>query len=240
MGIASLSLALMAGILSTLSPCVLPLLPIVLGTAAAEHRLGPMALAAGLALSFTVIGLFVATIGFAIGFDGEFFRAVAAALLLAIGLVLAVPLLGEKLAVAAGPVGNWASTYLGGLSGEGLSGQFGLGVLLGAVWSPCVGPTLGAASLLASQGKQLGEVAVTMAVFGVGAALPLLVLGMLSREAMLRWRAKAMGMGRGLRRGLGLLLIVVAIAILSGLDKQIEAWLVAISPDWLTRLTTRY
>ena len=58
-----------------LSPCVLPLLPIVLGTAASEHRLGPVALAAGLALSFVVIGIFVATIGFAIGLDGDVFRA---------------------------------------------------------------------------------------------------------------------------------------------------------------------
>ncbi len=240
MGAGSLGLALIAGILSTLSPCVLPLLPIVLGTAAAEHRLGPLVLAIGLAISFTVIGLFVATIGFAAGFDTEFFRSLAAALLLAVGLVLAVPVLGEKFAVAAGPIASWASTRFGGMSGTGLSGQFGLGLLLGAVWTPCVGPTLGAASLLASQGKQLGEVAMTMAVFGVGAALPLLVLGMLSREAMLRWRSKAMGMGRGMRTILGLILIVVALAILSGLDKIIEAWLITISPDWLTRLTTRY
>lgn len=240
MGVGSLGLALLAGILSTLSPCVLPLLPIVLGTAASEHRLGPLALATGLALSFTVIGLFVATIGFAAGLDTEFFRMVAAALLLAVGLVLAVPVLGERFAVAAGPMGNWASGRLGGIAGTGLSGQFGLGLLLGAVWTPCVGPTLGAASLLAAQGKQLGEVAATMAVFGVGAALPLLVLGMLSREAMLRWRSKAMGMGRGMRTVLGLILIAVALAILSGLDKVLEAWLITVSPEWLTNLTIRY
>jgi len=73
MSAATLGLALLAGVLSVLSPCVLPLLPIVLGTAASQHRLGPAALAAGLALSFTAIGLFVATIGFAAGLDPEFF-----------------------------------------------------------------------------------------------------------------------------------------------------------------------
>jgi len=72
--IGTLGLAFLAGILSILSPCVLPLLPIVLGTAQAEHRLGPVALAAGLAVSFTAIGLFVATIGFAIGLDTDVFR----------------------------------------------------------------------------------------------------------------------------------------------------------------------
>ena len=64
MSVATLGLALLAGALSVLSPCVLPILPIVLGTAASAHLLGPLALAIGLALSFTVIGLFVATVGF--------------------------------------------------------------------------------------------------------------------------------------------------------------------------------
>ena len=55
----NVGLAFIAGVLSTLSPCVLPLLPIVLGTAVSEHRAGPVALAAGLALSFVTVGLFV-------------------------------------------------------------------------------------------------------------------------------------------------------------------------------------
>ena len=73
------ALALLAGIFSTLSPCVLPILPLVLGAAATEHRLAPVALAGGLAVSFTAIGLFVATIGFAVGLDTALFRGVAAA-----------------------------------------------------------------------------------------------------------------------------------------------------------------
>ena len=72
-----IGLALLAGILSTLSPCVLPLIPIVLGAALGRHRFGPVALAAGLALSFVAIGLFVATIGFAAGLGQEVFRAAA-------------------------------------------------------------------------------------------------------------------------------------------------------------------
>ena len=81
MSAAALGLSFAAGALSTLSPCVLPLLPIVLASAASEHRLAPAALAAGLALSFTAIGLFVATLGFAIGVDGEVFRIIGALLL---------------------------------------------------------------------------------------------------------------------------------------------------------------
>lgn len=204
--VASLGLAFLAGILSVLSPCVLPLLPLVLGAAASEHRLGPAALAAGLAISFVIIGLFVATVGFAIGLDAGIFRTGAAIMLILIGLVLVVPAAQTRLAVAAGPASNWAETRFGGFSTAGLPGQFGVGLLLGAVWSPCVGPTLGAASLLASQGRDLGAVALTMFLFGIGAALPLLVLGTLSREVLMRWRDRMMGLGQGLKRALGLMI----------------------------------
>ena len=83
----------------------------MLGTAASAHRLGPVALAIGLALSFTVIGLFVATIGFAAGLDTGVFRTISAVLLIGVGLVLLVPRLQEQFALAAAPVSNWAGGY---------------------------------------------------------------------------------------------------------------------------------
>ncbi len=231
-------LAFLAGILSTLSPCVLPLLPIVLGAALTQHRLGPVALAAGLAVSFVAIGLFIATIGFSIGLDGGVFRLAAAIVLILIGLVMIVPRLQAQVALAAGPVGNWAEQRFGNVSGAGLSGQFAVGLLLGAVWSPCVGPTLGAASVLAAQGRDLGQVALTMAAFGLGAALPLLLFGLVSREAMLRWRGRLMAARQGPKLAMGAVLIAVGILIATGLDKRFEAVLVEHSPEWLTRLTT--
>ena len=151
----------------------------------------------GLALSFVVIGLFVATVGFAIGLDAGIFRTGAAIMLILVGLVLMVPAAQTRLAVAAGPMSNWTENRFGGFSTAGLPGQFGVGLLLGAVWSPCVGPTLGAASLLASQGRDLGVVALTMLLFGLGAALPLLLLGTLSREVLMRWRDRMWASVRG-------------------------------------------
>lgn len=238
--LASLGLAFLAGLLSVLSPCVLPLLPLVLGAAVSEHRLGPAALASGLAVSFVAIGLFVATIGFAIGLDAGVFRIVAAVMLILIGLVLMIPAAQTRFSVAASPIGDWAERRFGGFSTAGLAGQFGVGLLLGAVWSPCVGPTLGAASLLASQGQNLGAVALTMLVFGFGAALPLLLLGSLSREVLMRWRDRMMGLGKGLKAALGLVLVLTGMMIATGLDKKAEAVLVEASPDWLTTLTTRF
>ena len=236
----TLGLAFLAGALSALSPCVLPLLPIVLGTAASQHKLGPAALAAGLALSFTAIGLFVATIGFAMGLDTGVFRTASAVLLIGVGLVLLVPRLQEQFALAAAPVSNWAGSYADNLTPGGLAGQFGLGLLLGAVWSPCVGPTLGAASVLAAKGEDLLQVALTMLAFGIGAALPLLLLGVVSREAMMRWRGRLMETGKAGKTVLGLVLVAVGLFVATGLDKRLEAILVEASPDWLTQLTTRF
>ena len=176
MTLASVGIAALAGILSTLSPCVLPLIPMVLGAAVSEHRQGPVVLAAGLAISFVAIGLFIAAIGYSVGLDGGHLRIIGAALLIALGLVLLVPALQTQFALVAGPISGWADSRFGGFATTGLRGQFALGLLLGVVWSPCVGPTLGAASVLASRGESLGQ-ALVMTAFGIGAALPLLVLG---------------------------------------------------------------
>jgi cytochrome c-type biogenesis protein len=235
-----LALSFVAGILSILSPCVLPLLPIVLGAAASEKAWGPAALAAGLSVSFVAIGLFVATVGFSLGLDADVFRYVAAAFMIAVGVVLIVPRFQMAFAVAGGPIANWADRRRSDLDSGSLTGQFGLGVLLGAVWSPCVGPTLGAASLLAAQGRDLAQVAVIMLVFGLGAALPLLGLGLLSREAMMRWRHRLASAGHGLKAGFGALLIAIGLLVITGLDKGVETALVEASPQWLTDLTTRF
>lgn len=233
-----MTLAFLAGILSILSPCVLPLVPIVLTGAVAQHRLAPVGLAAGVALSFTAIGLFVATLGFSLGLDLNAFRMAAAILLIVIGGVLMVPRLQLGFATAAGPASNWVQERFGGFSTTGISGQFGVGLLLGAVWTPCVGPTLGAASVMASRGENLGQVALTMLAFGVGTAVPLLVLAALSREALMRWRGKMMNAAGTLKMVLGALLVFAGLLTLSGLDRVIQTALEDILPTWMIMTST--
>lgn len=185
----SIAFGFLAGMLSTLSPCVLPLLPLVLGPAMAQSRLGLPALTAGLVLSFVGIGLFVATIGFSIGLDGDLFRILSAVLLAALGLVLLTEALQMRVAIATGRIANAGNRLIARLSIDSLHGQFLFGALLGAVWSPCVGPTLGAASVLAAQRRDLAGVAAVMLAFGLGTALPLLLIGVLSRQALARLQA---------------------------------------------------
>jgi len=238
--VTALALAFVAGVLSILSPCVLPLVPIVLGAAVSAHRLGAFALAAGLAVSFTGIGLSLALVGFGIDIDAGTLRLIAATLMVALGAVLMLPSLQARLAAAGGPVSAWADRYFGTFASSGLAGQLAIGILLGAVWSPCVGPTLGAASLLASQGQDLPRVTLTMASFGIGAALPLVLFGLFSRASLVRVRAGLMSAGKLGKTLLGAAFIVTGIAIVSGVDKRVEAALVAASPQWLTDLTTTF
>jgi cytochrome c-type biogenesis protein len=240
MQFASLGLAFAAGLVSIISPCVLPLLPVVLGTAVSEHRLGPVALAAGLASSFLVLGLFVATIGFSIGLDSEWLRSLGAVLLLVLGVIVIVPALQARLSLVAAPFGSWMDSRFGGAAQKGLSGQFGVGVLLGAVWTPCVGPTLGAASVLAAQGHDLGQAALIMLVFTIGVALPLLLLGFASREALQRWRGRLQATGARGKLALGVTLAATGMLILTGTDKSLEATLLQMSPQWLVDTATRF
>jgi cytochrome c-type biogenesis protein len=237
-GLATYALGFVAGVASVLSPCVLPLIPILVASAMSGHRFGPLALAAGLALSFAVVGTLLAAFATAAGLDTGTFREVAAALMMLFGLVMLVPRLGAGFAVLSSGVGGVGHKALGSVSGAGPGAQFCIGLLLGFVWSPCVGPTLGAATTLAAQGRDSGHIALLMVVFGLGAASPLCVLGSISRTSLMRVRGSVASFGKRATVGLGVLFILLGILILSGYDRHIEAALLAASPDWLTRLTT--
>lgn len=237
-GFATYGLSLAAGTLSTLSPCVLPLVPVLLGAALAAHRLGPYALAGGLTLSFTGIGVFVASLGAAVGLDQGVFRDAAALLLIAFGAVLLSSSLQRRFAAATSGLSGAGHGLLAKVTLDGLPGQFVLGLLLGLVWSPCVGPTLGAAVTLASQGQDLAQVTLLMALFGLGAGLPLIALGLVSRQAMARARGKLLAAGQWGKRALGGVMLALGTLILSGADKLFEAWALRGAPEWLVGLTT--
>lgn len=232
--------SLVAGSLSILSPCVLPLIPILITSALNTHKLGPYALAGGLALSFTVVGVFLATLGASLGLDQDTFRIVAAILLIVFGVILLSAGLQERFAVAASGLSSSGQSLLNRVSTDTLGGQFMLGLILGVVWSPCVGPTLGAAITLASQGESLGHITLVMALFGLGAGVPLILLGLLSRQAMMRFRDKLLLAGQTGKKVLGILLLLVGFMIIFGWDKQLESLALDHLPQWLVDLSVKY
>ena len=229
-----------AGALTILSPCVLPLVPIVLAGAGQANPRGPLALSAGLVVSFTVTGFLIATLGSAGNFDADRFRSFGAVLLGLAGVLLVAQRLQDRLALAAGPLASWAHTRQQGLAAQGLAGQAGIGVLLGLVWSPCVGPMLGAATVLAAQGKDLGAVAATMAAFGLGIATVLLIIGYGARSAIGRHRTRFLAAGKIGKRVFGVLLMAVAALILSGFDRTLESFALAHLPSAVVDLSVKF
>src|SRR2546428_190368 len=119
------------------SPCVLPLLAVTVTTAFQRHRYGPLALAAGLAVSATVLGLVFALVGLAL--DRDLVRLSAAGLLILVGGVLLSARLQSGLTRLTAPVASTATALASRTAPGGLKGQLVLGALLGAVWSPCAG-----------------------------------------------------------------------------------------------------
>ena len=122
----------------------------------------------------------------------------------------------------------------------GLGGPFVIGLLLGLIWSPCVGPTPGTAVMLATQREWLGQVATVMILFGLGAALPLALVGLASREAIIRWRRRMSAVVRSGKLELGVLLVAMGGAVLTGLDRSLESKLLRISPNCLEQLAVQF
>jgi cytochrome c-type biogenesis protein len=229
MGLVALALAFVAGLLTALSPCVLPLLPLVMGSAA-RNRYGPTALAAGFVTTFTVIGVLLASVGTALGLSDTVVRSISALLLVAAGGVMISHRLQDATGRWLSPLAS-ASAKLSARADQGLGAQFFIGALLGGVWSPCVGPTLGAALGLATRSETLAHAAAIMAAFGLGSATFLLAAGYASR-AVMGQRLRLLQVGESGRLVFGIVLLLVGASVASGVDKLIESAVLARLPQW--------
>lgn len=233
MGLVALVLAFVAGLLTALSPCVLPLLPLVMGSAA-RNRYGPTALAAGFVTTFTVIGVLLASVGTALGLSDTIVRSISAALLVAAGGLMISHRLQDATGRWLSPLAS-ASAKLSARADQGLGAQFFIGALLGGVWSPCVGPTLGAALGLATRSETLAHAATIMAAFGLGSATFLLAAGYASR-AVMGHRLRLLQAGESGRLVFGIVLLLVGASVPSGVDKLIESAVLARLPQWWVEL----
>ncbi len=231
----SIPLAAVAGALSILSPCVWPLVPAVMASAATSGRLGPWLLGLGLCLSFATGGTVLTFFFLNLGLDTEWLRYFAAVLLLLIALTLLVD-----------RVGLWVNYRLSLMmsrlstpdpeAASGPGSQFGIGLLLGLVWLPCVGPTLGAAIALASMGQSMSMAFVVMLAFGIGCALVLIGAGLATTGALKRLRPGLLEKAKHGKKLLGWVLAIMAVLVLTGFDKVLETWALQVLPDWAISL----
>ncbi|WP_299694157.1 cytochrome c biogenesis CcdA family protein [uncultured Tateyamaria sp.] len=226
-----------AGLLTLINPCVLPVLPIVLVSALNANQMGPVALAAGMSVSFVTFGVLVTAFGAAIGLDQYLLAQIGATLMIAFGLVLLVPGFARRFEMATAGIAGRADARMNTVDQGGLQGQFLGGLLLGAVWSPCIGPTLGGAIALASQGDNLGYVTLIMSFFALGVSTLILALGLGAREAI-RSRAHALrSLADRSKPILGVTFVAVGLMLLLGVHHFIEAWALDVMPIWLQDLS---
>lgn len=229
--------AYLAGLLTLINPCVLPVLPIVLVGALNASKAGPIALAAGMSVSFVVFGVLVTAFGASIGLTQEGLAQIGAVLMIAFGLILVVPMFAHRFETATAGIASGADTWMNDLDAGSLRGQFLGGLLLGTVWSPCIGPTLGGAIALASQGESLGYVTLIMVCFALGVSTLIVGLGLGAREAI-RSRAQALrGLAERSKPILGVTFIAVGTMLLFSVHHYIEGWLLDVMPIWLQDLS---
>ncbi|PJC14996.1 MAG: cytochrome C biogenesis protein [Comamonadaceae bacterium CG_4_9_14_0_8_um_filter_57_21] len=237
LSVPQVGLSLLAGSLTTLSPCVFPLLPLVLGGALQGNRFAPLAMGVGMTGSFALMGMLLGAVGPALGLDGDTVRTAGAAMLIAFALVMLVPALGARFTQWMLPIASSANAASSKLDGGSLLGALMLGGVLGLVWSPCSGPLLGSAlTLVASEGG-MARGGLVLGIFGLGAAIPLVAVAYASRRGILRVRDWVLLRMERVRLGFALLLGGMGVAILTGGDKWLEARVLQWLPDAWVNLT---
>jgi cytochrome c-type biogenesis protein len=236
-----LGLSLAAGGLTTLSPCVFPLLPLVLGGALQRNRFAPLAMGVGMTASFAAIGMVLGALGPALGIDGDTVRSAGAAMLIAFALVMLVPALGERftrwMLPMASTVASTANAAAAKLDGGSVLGALLLGGVLGLVWSPCSGPLLGSALTLVGSEGGVARGGLVLGLFGLGAALPLVAVAYASRRGFVAARDWVMARIERVRHVFAVLLGAMGVAILTGGDKWLEAQVLQWLPDAWVNLT---
>ena len=223
-----LTAAFTAGLFTILAPCTLPVVPLVLGSAAGGGTRRPFGVVVGFGLSFILTAVVLAAALAALGLTTDRLRALAVAGLAALGLALLLPRLADRLTSRLAPTADRASRVLGPLAHtDGLVGGLAIGTGLGLLWAPCVGPIMaGVIALAASAGASPEAVAVALA-YVAGVAMPMFVIA--------RWGRSAVRGGSPVgRRIVGALMVASAIAVATGLDYQVQDTVAQVLPGGYT------
>lgn len=223
-GLVQPGLAFAAGLLTVAAPCVLPLLPVVLGaTAAGGPGARPVFIAAGFALSFTLLALVFGSVQHLLGLEQQTVRDVAAGLLVVFGLCMVWPAAFQRLSMAASGLLNRVSS-LGDRAGPGWAGGILVGVSLGAIWTPCAGPVLATILALVAAQSNWGASAGLLALYALGAALPMLAIAYGGQWVLSKVRALA-GHTHRLQQAMGVVVAAVGLLTLLQYDTLITLWL---------------
>lgn len=229
----TIGFAFLAGVITVLSPCVLPLLPVILGSAAQEGRARPVGLIVGFVGAFTIATLALSYLVRSLGVPPDLNRILAGVVLVLLGLILTLPPLHNGFERLAGALVSSAPSPK---NPSGFGGGLAIGAGLGLAWSPCVGPIMASVITLAlNQQVDAGAIAVTLA-FSLGTALPMAAI-MLGGRQLARRLGWFQANAQRIQQVLGIILVLAGLAIFFGWDRQIQILLLTWFPGWELALT---
>lgn len=230
-------LSFFAGNISVLSPCVFPAIPFLVGSAFQEHKLGPVAISLGLITSFVLSTIVFVVLGSALGIEQSSAQKFGAFLLILMGVVYLIPGSQRLMERTFSKFANIGNNIINSSKASGLVGQFIVGLLIGAVWSPCIGPAYGSAlALAATSGGRLSGI-ISIVTFGIGITTPILIIAYGLRKYTLK-KEMISKVSYYMKYVFGVAMIGLGVAILFGLDKTFEEVAVNSMPTWLLKFIT--
>jgi cytochrome c biogenesis protein CcdA/thiol-disulfide isomerase/thioredoxin len=212
-----LALTYLAGVLTILSPCILPVLPFVFSRAQKSFIKSGVPLLLGMCVTFSLLSAAALISGEWIGRASEVGRTVAMILMAAFGLSLLFPEISEKLFQ---PLTRVGSRLGQGASADGIWGSFVIGVSTGLLWAPCAGPILGLVLTGAATQGQLSRSVGLLLAYSLGAATSL-ALALVAGNRFLGALKKSLGADRVIKRFLGAAVLLGVAMIALNLDRTI-------------------
>lgn len=226
----SILLVFLAGIVTIMKPCCLPLVPVIF-SGSAGHRLRPLAIVSGLTLSFTTMGVLVSAFGATFAGFTDSLRSIAILFIIGMGAVLFDDDINMEFMKLTGSITqglkrnfSFLDKYSSNMPEGSLLGGFFLGMSLGVLWIPCVGPILGAVLAFVASVGNTSYGAWMLFVYSVGMSLPMLSIAYYGKKVTNRYQWFSRN-GELLKKLSGLVLIVIGIMLLFGIDKLIIKWL---------------
>ena len=230
-----LPFAFLAGVVTVMSPCILPLLPIILASAFGNSRWRPLGVVLGLVVSFAFFTLALTSLVTLLGIPADALRLGGAIIIGLFGLVMVVPTLNHRFEGLTRRLSGFGSIVP---VGGDFWGGAPVGGSLGLVWAPCAGPILASVTTLVATNRISWEAVVVTLTYALGVGTPMLLIAyggrrIVRRVDWLSWRAAT------LQRAFGVVMIAFALTFFTGWDRTVQTALVqSVPPEWTNTLTS--
>lgn len=227
--------AFIAGVITILSPCIFPVLPIILASSTTGSKRHAWGVVSGFICSFTFFTLFLSTLVRLTGVSADALRSLAVLVIAVLGLTLLIPRLQLFFEHAVSKLASWAGRRSAG-GDMGFSGGILVGISLGLIWTPCVGPILASVIALALAGSVSGQAFFITLAYAVGTAIPMLLILWGGRQIFVRLPGLARHLGT-IQKVFAVLMVLTAIGLHFNLDRRFQTYFLEKFPSYGAGLT---